>query len=571
MTTASASAVPPRPAAWLSGNGVWLLAALLAAANLVPLFAVPDPPLQDYPSHLLRAHLFFEYENPRLGYAAHYTRSWLPGPYVLADGLTVAFAQVLPLRLAGKLVLALTVTLVPLAVVALLGAIRPDKRLLGLAAFPAAYHWPFHMGFVSYSLSLAPALFALALWFRRRAAWRPRDTAGLAALALLCYLGHLFSFAILALLLVAAALLEPRRWRLLAQVLAALAPAALLLAAVNAVEGAAGTGQPLLLVYGPLRAKLADAAGVLLALAPAAEARLFAALGLLLAPFVALGLARAESRRPLALALVAAALYLVLPDHVGGGDFLIGYVAIRVPLVFGALLLAVADAPRSTWGRGVLGAILVGFALVRGGQLTSIYRRVEVDLASYRAALARLPADARPRFEIERGPARRGSVGPETLFGNYFFLRSSVSRIPRLEAFVGPLRPIAYRRPEPRLRPDAQAAGVPPIFVRSAVARAQALLALGGERSPHFARGAAAAGFAPRCTLGPAQWLVRVRASSIARTQASYFQHGFDAGHDHLVVLRRRAGLALRPRVGFVELFASGRAHVLRRAATPPP
>jgi len=550
-----------RGARW---DPIWGLAALLALANLVPLFSVPDPPLQDYPAHLVRAHLFVAYDAPQPGYAEFFTRSFLPAPYVLADWLTLVLAQLVPLALAGKIVLGLCVTLVPASVVHLLGAIHRDKRVFGLAAFAAAYHWPFQMGFVSYSLSLAPAFFALALWFRRREDLRRRDGLALAGWILLCYLAHLFTFAVLTWLLLVAALLDSRRRRHLPVVLATLTPPALLFVLVRWLERASGASDFLVLLYEPLQRKLERAAECLLAMSPAAEAQLFAALGLVLLPFIALGVWRREARRPLGLALAALALYLALPDHLGSHGDLLLYVAIRVPLLGAALLLALAAPPRPAWGRAALATVLVGFALVRVAQLTSLYRGADHELAAYRAALASLPADARPQFRVVRDAGRRGRILPTALFGNYFFLRATANDVPRLDNFVGPLRTIAYRHPSPTAPGDTTR-----LFRTATITRARHLLVL-GRRPEGFDRAAAAVEFEPAWTAGGVRWLSRPRERPrrMRANGTDYLSCGY-AEFDHLVLFRRSARQRTVAPPGFVELFSRGQAVVLRRVEAP--
>lgn len=558
---------PGGPRARWRREPLWLLAALLALANLLPLFAVPDPPFQDYPNHLVRARIFRDYDEPSPGYAAHYVRSWLPVPYVLGDLPTVALAHLVSLRMAGKLVLALAVTLVPLSVIYLLGGIAREKRLLGLAAFPAAYHWPLHMGFVTYSLSLAPAFFALGWWFRRRSGFRRADGAVLAALSLLAYLGHLFTFFVLAVLLVVASLLEPRRRHLFPAVAASLAPTVLIGLLVRALETRGGAEGPafVALIYDSLERKWLAAAEIFVALAPRSESRYFLVLALFLAPFVLAGLRRPEARRPAALALAAATLVVAFPDHLATSESTLGFVAVRVPLVLAALLLALGTPPQARWGRRAVAAVLVVFALVRVSALASTYRAVDRGLASYRAVLERLPEDARPRFLVDKRLGRTARISWAAMFGNSFFLRSSAPRVPSLEAFVGTLRPIAYRQPAGAAPSSSAPETGPPAFGSALTTRARALLVLGDVRSVRFQRAATADGFDPRWTGGPVQWLVRARHSDLSQPSSAFHEHGFTDDVTHLVVFARRPTARIPGHAGFVEVFADGPARLLRR------
>lgn len=564
MTTPPASeAAGPRRLAVLGRDPFWILVGVLVLANLVPLLVVVDPPHQDYPMHLVRARIFRDYGAPVPGYFAHYLRSWLPVPYALADWLTVALSLAVPLRVAGKVVLALTVTLVPLAVVYLLGGVSRERRLFGLAAFPAAYHWPLQMGFVTYSLSLAPAFASFGWWLRRRRDLRWRDAGVLAALLFLTYLGHLFTFGIVALALGFAALVDSRRRRLLPRVAASFVPtaaAALLARALDPSPRAAGT-RFVLLLYDRLSEKLAAAKEVFLAFDPRDEARIFLVLALVLAPFVLAGVVRRETRPVVPLAFAVALVGLALPDHLGSPDAILAYVAVRAPLVLAALLLAFALPPRARWARGALAVFLATISLVRVAQLTRSYAAYDRGLEPFREVLAQLPESARPKLQIDRNTGRGLRVWATALYGNYFFLRSTAPRVPGLESFVGPLRPIAYRRPEP----PEPTHGVPASFESHQVTHARALLVVGDTQPASVERAAKVAGFALRRRFGSLRWFERRRnRSNVARPSGPYYVKGFDEDYDSVVVWGRLPRLEKSDGTRLVEVFSAGNAHLLR-------
>ncbi|HLE83764.1 MAG TPA: hypothetical protein VJG13_05445, partial [Thermoanaerobaculia bacterium] len=126
------------------------LAATLTVGVLVPLWLVEYPPLQDYPYHLVRAHVLAQYDDPAFDYREVFTRSWYPAPYVLADWLVAGLGRLAGIALAGKVVLSLYLFLFPWSLIYLARGVGEERGVLGFLGFLLVFNWHFHMGFVSY-------------------------------------------------------------------------------------------------------------------------------------------------------------------------------------------------------------------------------------------------------------------------------------------------------------------------------------------------------------------------------------------------------------------------------------
>jgi hypothetical protein len=552
----------------------WLAAALTAAV-VAPLWLVEHPPLQDYPYHLVRAHVLAHYDDPGLAYRETFTVSWYPAPYVLADWLVAGLGRIAGVPLAGKVVLSLYLALFPWSLIYLARGMGEERGLLGFLGFLLVFNWHFHMGFVSYVLSLPAALFALGWWWRGRGElarrWAWRRLGGLALLALATYLLHVYSFAVLGFVLMVLALAEGRRagavLRLPARTLAAFVPALALLAgaAARSAAGAAAEQGPLLLLYGNLRRKALLALGSLPSFSLAWETALFA-LGVAVAGVLA-AVAWRRGRRPAASWLVAAAalaaLYLVLPDHVGR----VFFVSNRVPLFVLLVGLVALPVPESRRWRAWALVAFAGLALAHASVLAYRYRAIDRRLADYAAALETLPAGARVAFRADREDMAEGRIAPAALFGGYHYLEAPGSRIPDLEHFVGTLRTVDYREQAGRSLSTASIGSrreLAELLGRPWLVGPGGLLVVLGEGGP-VARTAAELGFEEVLAAGAATVWRKARPVYHTEPEAPEYATGYEEGYELLVVYRDPARAGRRPVPGFERVFGRGWAAVYRR------
>jgi hypothetical protein len=198
----------PTPCITPLGARALLFALLLAL--LLPIWAGPYPPLYDYPAHLQAAQVTARYHDPALGYAESYVLS--PGWQLRSNALftlaLVALAPALPLALAGKLLLSLTLVLFLTGFHTLLrrsGTVWP----LLLLAPPLAYNFTLSSGWVNFALATALGLHLLAAYRRYRVSGARRELPLIALLLLPIYSAHLVVLALLLLIVPALEAADP--------------------------------------------------------------------------------------------------------------------------------------------------------------------------------------------------------------------------------------------------------------------------------------------------------------------------------------------------------------------------
>jgi hypothetical protein len=136
----------------------------------LPLLLADIPPLLDYPNHLARAYIA-----SHLASDANLSRFYVVNwghivPDMLGDAILVTLARILPIVVAGKVLIAAILA-------ATLGGVACLHRVLWgrwsawpLAATPFLWHGALTAGFVAFSLSLGLALLAASAW-RVSLAW----------------------------------------------------------------------------------------------------------------------------------------------------------------------------------------------------------------------------------------------------------------------------------------------------------------------------------------------------------------------------------------------------------------
>lgn len=186
---------------------------LLSACCLVPIWATEYFPSQNGPWFLLPTQMFLKYDDATLGYSAYYVRNWHPIPHMLHDALVGLASLALPLLTAEKVVLSVNALLLPASIFALLGVIAPDRRFLGYLSFLMVLSYPFMRGYHDFTLSISLFFFTLAYWMRHRESVGLRQAAVLGLMAVLVYLSHLFTFALLAGVIGWIRLFETRSWK----------------------------------------------------------------------------------------------------------------------------------------------------------------------------------------------------------------------------------------------------------------------------------------------------------------------------------------------------------------------
>lgn len=142
----------------------WPVVVLVCLLFLLPWWFVRIPPIIDGPGHMGRMAVALAPGDSALH--AFFSFTWIPVLNLGSDALIVALSPALGLMGATWLVCAVTPVLTALGVIAVARTLNPR----GAAALPWALifvmNWPFLYGFLNYSLTIAFALLAVALWFR---------------------------------------------------------------------------------------------------------------------------------------------------------------------------------------------------------------------------------------------------------------------------------------------------------------------------------------------------------------------------------------------------------------------
>jgi hypothetical protein len=182
----------------------WMTAVIsLCAILLAPLLIVDVPPLLDYPNHLARVFVLAELpHDPMLArfYAAH----WSIIPNLALDLIGPPLIHFLPVHVAGRLLIAVSLLLPILGTVAYNTAI--GGRWWSLCVCLIAYNSTLLAGFLNFQIALGLALLLAAAWLCWRETY-PARTVGLAILgAPVLFACHLMDVAVFALLIGAAEL-----------------------------------------------------------------------------------------------------------------------------------------------------------------------------------------------------------------------------------------------------------------------------------------------------------------------------------------------------------------------------
>jgi len=402
--------------------------ALAAATALwvLPLWVVRYPPMVDYPQQLALAAILRWYSDPARRFRATYELA-LWTPHGLFKLLAAGLAWVMPLEVAGKLIVSASLLAVGLAALALC---RRSGRpgWYALLALALSYNTVFFWGFVDNLLALPLALGGAALadaLFDRPFGWRP--WLALAAVCLLFYTVHLQVLLLFAGMTAWLALCRwPRRedWRRLAGWLSALLPgvaACLMVMAygvlrtpaevISEYERRMRSAPPLRL---PVPVKLARLPGLLFGAYPDRTA--WVLLGLLGLAAVLAVLFRSPSppgrggqgvraflfrTRFATLAGWLALLYLILPEFRGG------YLIAERIAPLAAMLAVVALPPPRPERRRLVAAVVAAVVVFQFGQTLSAFLRFRGESAG----LAELLAGTQPGENLAGLIFERRSAG----------------------------------------------------------------------------------------------------------------------------------------------------------------
>lgn len=180
-----------------TGAAWWIALTGLCLILVAPLFVVDVPPLLDYPNHLARAFVLASLPDDTI-LARFYAPHWSIIPNLGLDLITPPLIHLMPVHVAGRLIIAAALLLPSLGTIAYNTAIGGRWWSLGVGL--AAYNNCLLYGFLNFEISLGIALLLAAAWLR----WRELHPARAIALATLgapilfaCHLMGLVFFGLL--------------------------------------------------------------------------------------------------------------------------------------------------------------------------------------------------------------------------------------------------------------------------------------------------------------------------------------------------------------------------------------
>jgi hypothetical protein len=185
---------------WSKTSAAWWAAlVVLCTILLLPLTVVDVPPLLDYPNHLARAYvLAWGQQDPFL--SRMYLPHWAIIPNLAIDIILPPMLRVLPVHVAGRIFLGITLLLPVIGAVLYSTAIFGRRSYWSIAVCLVACNGLFLLGFVNFQFGIGLALICAAAWVARREA-HPASTAAIGAISAVvlffCHLMGLLFFLIL--------------------------------------------------------------------------------------------------------------------------------------------------------------------------------------------------------------------------------------------------------------------------------------------------------------------------------------------------------------------------------------
>jgi hypothetical protein len=177
--------------------------AAMAALIVVPLLWPTLPPLVDLPGHLGRYRIQLDL-NSSVELQRYFSFQWSLIGNLGVDLLLLPLAPLVGLELAVKLIVLSIPALTLLGMFWVAHEVHGRIPPTALFALPLVYNQPFNYGFLNFSLAMALALIAFALWLSltRRSAFRTR-AAVFVPLSALLWLVHAFGWGALGLMVFA--------------------------------------------------------------------------------------------------------------------------------------------------------------------------------------------------------------------------------------------------------------------------------------------------------------------------------------------------------------------------------
>jgi hypothetical protein len=395
-----------RQIATLAGLG------MLAVVAIFPIWSVKYPAFLDYPNHLASSYVLAHVHDSKMPFHQWYGADWGLYPY-LTMGAVLRFLQwILPIEIAGRLLLSAGVMGLPLATWFFYRQANPGQDSMAVWALVGAHNIFFLLTYVNFYLSLSFCFLALGLWLR----WleRPRAREWLWAM-LACtavYFSHPVCFGVTGLTVTVYSAIARKPLRQWALSWALFVPGALCyLRSARALEK-----QTVGFVFLELSEKLDNFGEIMHGYSHRLDVLTLLAVGVY---FWAAWIWNPEFRwnhRWLSVGAVLFAAYWVMPWAYGDGAELDQRV---LPVLFG-IVFAFARVGRRGWW--LAPAVLLLF-FVRAGNVVENYRAMEPELAGLAGSFNATPMNARVLPIVQADPETDALHHPFAHFWAYGVIR----------------------------------------------------------------------------------------------------------------------------------------------------
>ncbi|MBZ5645469.1 MAG: hypothetical protein LAO19_22145 [Acidobacteriia bacterium] len=200
-----------RPMTW-TASPLWLL--VILGGLLAPVWTVRYPILVDYPNHLASAFVLAHLKDATFHFSQFYASDWNAYPYLTMDVILVALQRIMPVEVAGRVLLTICVLSVPAAGFVFVRRANPGEESLALWSLLIAQNLYFFLwGMLNLQLSLALCLLVLGSWL----GYLERPKAGTWCLLLLLttalYFTHIMGFGMAGWVMTTYAILARRSFR----------------------------------------------------------------------------------------------------------------------------------------------------------------------------------------------------------------------------------------------------------------------------------------------------------------------------------------------------------------------
>jgi hypothetical protein len=170
------------PIAW------WSTLITLCVVLLSPLAVVDVPPLLDYPNHLARAYMLAHGQHD--GYLSQmYAPHWVVIPNLAVDLLLPPLISIMPVHIAGRILLAVALVLPVIGSVLYSQAVFARRSYWSIVVCLVACNGLFLLGFMNFQIAVGLALVCAAAWLR----WRETHPVAAIALGAICAVLLFFS------------------------------------------------------------------------------------------------------------------------------------------------------------------------------------------------------------------------------------------------------------------------------------------------------------------------------------------------------------------------------------------